>query len=220
MSGNFDGDVAEFELLSRAGESYDILKREMTAAGRRLVFYYIDGFVKAELMQKLMMHFTTLKYFGDGGTGAASRFAETVPAVEVDVTGDYETLVRMFMSGCTIMFCDGFGEEALVIDARTYPARDTAEPDNDRVMRGSRDGFVETSVSNVTLIRRRIRDPALTVEYFCVGSESMTDVSLVYMKGKADPGYVAYLHEKLKGIKTKSLTMGHRSLIETLVPTR
>ena len=74
-------------------------------------------------------------------------------------------LVLAVMSGCTVMLCDKFDANAIVIDLRTYPARSTDEPENDKVMRGSRDGFVETMIFNTAMIRRRIRDPKLTVKY-------------------------------------------------------
>ena len=45
----------------------------------------------------------------------------------------------------------------MTIDCRTYPARSVGEPEKDKVMRGSRDGFVETLIFNTALIRRRIR---------------------------------------------------------------
>ena len=51
-------------------------------------------------------------------------------------------------------------QACLVIDCRTYPARSVDEPDKDKSLRGSRDGFVETIVFNTALMRRRIRDPA------------------------------------------------------------
>ena len=58
------------------------------------------------------------------------------------------------------------------MDARSYPARETGEPEGDKVMRGARDGFVETLVFNTALIRRRIRDPQLTMSYLSVGRSS------------------------------------------------
>ena len=86
------------------------------------------------------------------------------------------------------------------------------EPENDRVMVGSRDGFVETLVFNTALIRRRVRDPHLTMQYFTVGKSSRTDVVLCYLEGQADPKYVAQLQKKLQQINTRALTMAHESL--------
>ncbi|MBR6708305.1 MAG: spore germination protein, partial [Clostridia bacterium] len=98
--------------------------------------------------------------------------------------------------------------------------RQTEELENDRVMRGARDGFVETLVFNTALIRRRIRDPRLTMAYHTVGRESRTDVVLCYMDGKADPKYVDYLKKRLQTLQTDALSMGHQSLAECLIRTR
>ena len=110
-----------------------------------------------------------------------------------------------------------FGKEAIVIDARTYPARDTAEPEGDKVMRGARDGFVETLIFNTALIRRRIRNPALTVSYLSVGKSSKTDIAVCYMQDRADLQYVEKLKKKLGSVQTDALSMGHESLAEVLI---
>lgn len=221
ITGNFDDDVAMMDSILRVDDNFDIIKRPMQIAGARLVMYYIDGFVKAELMQKLMVYLVSVKDFGDGSENAAQTFAEkSIPTVEVDVTNSVDTLVLMVMSGCTAFLCDGFGKNAIVIDARTYPARDAEEPENDKVMRGSRDGFVETLIFNTAMIRRRIRDTALTISYLNIGESTRTDVALCYMEGKADKDYVEELKAKLNGLKVKSLVLGHQSLTESLIRQR
>ena len=113
-----------------------------------------------------------------------------------------------------------FGESGIIIDARTYPARETAEPEGDKVMRGARDGFVETLLFNTALIRRRIRSPALTMSYLRVGSSSRSDIVVCYMSDRADASYVQKLKEKLQSITTDALVMGHESLAECLIQKR
>ena len=199
-------------------KSFDIIKREMEINSKKIVMYYIDGFITSATMQKLIMHLTTIKNFGSNREGDVENFIKTsVPAVEVDACYSLEKMITAFLSGCTLMIADGFGNGAVVIDARTYPARSTEEPENDKVMRGARDGFVETLIFNIAMIRRRIRTPNLTVEYHCIGEQSKTDVSLIYIDGKADPTYVKKLSSKLSSIKTDALPLGHQSLIECLI---
>ncbi len=218
LSGNFDLDVSRLDGILKVKENFDIIKRETTFGNVRQVFYYIDGFVKAESMQKLMMHFSSVKDFGDKSEGAASRFsAASVPAVEVDVQNVFDSLVFSVLSGCTVFLCEGFDANALVIDVRTYPARETSEPENDKVMRGSRDGFVETMLFNTAMLRRRIRDPELAVEYATAGKSSRTDLALCYIRTRADEKLVKQLREKLSSLKTDSVVLGHRSLIESII---
>jgi stage V sporulation protein AF len=129
-------------------------------------------------------------------------------------------MITSVMSGAALMLGSRFGSFAIIVDSRSYPARDTTEPQNDRVMRGPRDGFVETLISNTALIRRRIRDTNLTMAYECIGNESKTDVVLCYMADRADKKYVASIKEKLSELKVGTLTMGHQSLVEALIKTR
>lgn len=218
---DLDKNIEMMDRLLHYGDSFDLIKRIMTINGTRLIMYYIDGFVKGEEIQRLMLHFVTLKDFGDGSPGAAQRFADgCVPSAEVDVTDSVDSIITMVLSGCTAMFSEGFGAECIIIDARTYPARQATEPENDRVMRGSRDGFVETLIFNTAMLRRRIRDPRMTVQYISGGRSSRTDLALCYMKDKADTDYVKLLTKKLENMDADSLTMGHESIAETLIRKR
>ncbi|MBQ8392520.1 MAG: spore germination protein [Clostridia bacterium] len=215
---DFEENVRNIDTLLNVSENFDIIKKEMEIKGSRIVFYYVDGFVTAAIMQKIMMHLTSVTDFGDGSHSGAADFAKkSVPSVEVDPEYDVDKMCNAVLSGCSLMLCRGFGDGAIIIDARSYPARVTAEPENDKVMRGSRDGFVETLIFNTAMIRRRIRDTNLVVKYMSVGESSRTDISVVFIKGKADPKYVKEITDKISKIKTDALTMGHRSLIECLV---
>ena len=217
----FDENIDILDGILNVKENFDLIKREMQIGSQRVTMYYVDGFVTAALMQKLIMHLTTVKDFGNGKNGAVEKFVKTsVPSVEVDAVYDFDTIVTMVLSGCTAILAEGFGAGAVIVDARSYPARVTEEPGNDKVMRGARDGFVETLIFNTAMIRRRIRDPRLTVKYANVGERSKTDVAVVYIDGKADPVYVKQLYEKISSIKTDALPMGHQSLIECLIRKR
>ena len=221
LSGNFDSDVELLDRILRVDESFDMLKRELIYAKKRAVMYYIDGFVKAEMMQKLMMHLTTLEYLGDGSDNAAEFAAKSlIPSVEVDVTGSVDSIVLAVMSGCTAFISESFGDKCIIIDMRTYPARTTEEPENDRVMRGSRDGFVETMIFNTAMIRRRIRDPHLTISYINAGRASRTDMALCYMSDRADADFVKDLKHKLSSLDTDSVILGHQSISEMLIRDR
>ena len=221
LTGDFATDKKTMDTLLRCGESFDLLRRELIIGGSDAVMYYIDGFVKAESLQKMLQYLASVESTGDGSPGSAARFAaEHIPAAEVDVENDLDALVTSVLSGCEVFLCDGFGPDALVIDMRTYPARSVDEPDNDRVIRGSRDGFVETMIFNAAMLRRRIRDPRLTIKFASVGSESRTDIAICYIDGVADASYVDMLYKKITSLDVKALPMGHRSLIESIIRQR
>ena len=218
LSFDLEENIKALDEILRPRENFDIIKREMEINQSKVVMYYVDGFVTAAIMQKLMMHLTSVKDFGDGTENSAIEFAKkSVPSVEVDPVFDLDTIATMVLSGCSAILTSGFGNGAIIVDARSYPARVTEEPGNDRVMRGARDGFVETLIFNTAMIRRRIRDPQLTMHYLSVGQRSKTDISVVYLEDKADKKYVNSIIKKLQEIKTDALPMGHQSLIECLI---
>ena len=221
LGDDFRKNCERIDSLLRVDKSFDIIKREMKIAGANCVMYYIDGFVKAELMQKLMVYLISVKEIGDGGKDAAYTFAaKSVPTVEVDVTDSADNIILMVLSGCTAFLSEGFGPNAIIIDSRTYPTRSTEEPEGDRVMRGSRDGFVETLIFNTAMLRRRIRDTSFTVEYLNIGKRSRTDIAICYMDGIADAEYVSKLRANLESIDADSIILGHQSIAESLIRTR
>ncbi len=218
FSNKYSDNVAYMDTTLGVGESFDIIKRDIGVANESFTFYYIDGFIKDGVMQRLMQYFAGLKGFE---SMTPREFANRhVPYVEVDVTDSPGDAVRMVLSGAAVIFCTAWGDGCIVVDARTYPARTTQEPENDRVMQGARDGFVETLIFNTALLRRRIRDPRLTVTYVNLGGISQTDVAVCYMKGIADGDYVKAVIKRLREIRPTALTLGMQSVAECLIPRR
>lgn len=211
---DYSENVSLIDRLLAIDDSFDMLSKKVALDDGELTLYFIDGFAKDTVLQKLMMHILSTKKLK---VGAREFMETTMPYIETDVTDDVERMIFTVMSGGTLVLGSSFGSQALLVDSRTYPARETAEPEGDRVMRGSRDGFVETLIFNTALIRRRVRNPALSMKYFKIGRDSESDVVLCYMSDRADKKYVEWLSKKLSEIKTESLTMGHESLKECLI---
>ena len=217
LSNDYRANVKLMSSLLRVDESFDMLSKTLRVGDGELTLYYIDGFVKDTVMQKLMMNFTSKSSLSP----SAKEFTDSaVTYVETDVCDDVELLIQAVTSGASIVLGSSFGAWAVIIDSRTYPARETAEPEGDRVMLGARDGFVETLIFNTALVRRRIRNPMLTMTYMTVGSDSKTDVVLCYMADRADLDYVESLKKRLSQIRTGALTVGHESLAECLIKKR
>lgn len=217
LTDNYEQNIEFMRQRLRSRESFDVLEKTLKVDKGELTLFFVDGFAKDTVMQKLMMHFISVKKVSDN---AHDYMIKNLPYIETDVTDNVDAMITAVLSGCTLMLGSSFGAEAIIIDTRTYPARETSEPEGDRVMRGARDGFVETLIFNTALIRRRIRNPSLTMQYFPIGKDSRTDVVMCYMSDRADLKYVQSIAAKLKNIKTDSLTMGHESLKECLIKTR
>ena len=217
LTKDYKENVSFMNKALRVADSFDVLSKTLTLPDGELTFYFIDGFVKDTVMQKLMTQLLSVKKMPKT---AGELMRSALPYVETDVSADVDVMIRSVMSGATLMIGSSFGDEAVIIDSRTYPARETAEPEGDRVMMGARDGFVETLIFNTALIRRRVRNPALTMSYMTVGEDSKTDVVVCYMADRADLRYVENIKGRLAAVKTGALTVGHESLSECLIKKR
>lgn len=196
--------------------NFDIVYRTFETGGRTACLYFIDGFTKDDTLLKILQVFSGAKAetFPENMHGFSKRF---VPYGEVGLLTDSQDMILQLLSGVSCILIEGF-DECLTIDCRTYPARSVSEPDKDKVMRGSRDGFVETLISNTALIRRRIRDPMLIMEYMSTGESSHTDIAVCYMENRVDKKLLAEIQHRIKHLKVDALTMNQESLAECLFP--
>lgn len=198
----------------RSEQSFDLVRRDLIIADRKAALFFIDGLLKDDITEKILEFF--YKNVKSENFKSALYFSQSaVPYVEVEVTSDLKIICTDVLSGISALIIEDF-TEVILLDTRTYPQRSTSEPDNDKVLRGSRDGFVETLINNTALIRRRIRDTNLTVKAYSVGTQSHTDIAVIYMENKVDKKLLANLDKRLNAINVPSLTMNQQSLVEAL----
>lgn len=195
-------------------ESYDILQRNILVGNRTSTLYFVDGFTKDEALMKVMPALFSVA--PEDMPQTAEEFAEIyLPYAEVDFLTDYEQVVKNVLSGVSCLFIDNYST-CIAIDCRTYPARGVEEPQKDKSLRGSRDGFVETIVFNTALIRRRIRSSELIMEMKEVGTASKTDVAICYMKDRVNEDILMKVMRKIEQIKVDALPMNQQSLANQL----
>lgn len=128
-----------------------------------------------------------------------------------------EFLLGVLSGPVGVITLHGYG---YLLELRNYPGRQPDEPDNEKVIRGSRDGFAENILMNAGLIRRRIRDPQLRLELHKVSTLGQADVAIVYMKDIVNNKHLKWIKKRLDEIKHDGLTMSDKSLEEWLFKQR
>ncbi|MBO8170455.1 MAG: spore germination protein [Bacillaceae bacterium] len=194
-------------------KSFDVISKKLRFAGKEMQLYFVDGFAKDNIMMLITNHLASLEH-RELVPETLSKLIEThVTYLEVDKEKQVDKLITAVLSGPLVLVIDGY-DEALIIDARTYPARNPEEPDVERVVRGARDGFTETLIFNTALTRRRLRDPSLRMEYMQIGTRSKTDICIGYLEDVADPDLVKVVREKLQSIELDGLPMAEKTIEE------
>lgn len=148
----------------------------------------------------------------------ADYFFECFPYFAWELQTSKEKLLTAVLSG-QVAFITPSGV-SFTADLRSYPGRMPEEPDNEKVIRGSRDGFTENIIQNTGLIRRRVRDTSLRFELHQVTEKSQMDIAIVYLKEIANEEQLNYVRERIKKIHHDGLSMADKSLEEWLFKQR
>lgn len=214
ISSNYEENLAYMNKELRLDKNFDIVYRIIDVGERKALIFCVDGFTKNDMLEKLLEY--VCKELPEEFPKDAHEFSKImIPYTQVNLMDKWDDLITTLLSGMTLLFVDGY-EKGFVIDCRTYPARGVSEPDKDKVMRGSRDGFVETLTSNTALIRRRIRDPQFTIELRQAGRRSMTDIAICYINDRVDEKFLQDILKRIENLDVDALTMNQESLAECL----
>ena len=218
ISDNYMDNVQMFDKIIGVGRSSDIVSRDYLIGGRRARIWVIDGYGKDETLERMGAFWLSIRAEQLQTLGEMQAFADRfITFSETRVSDIVDDIVTSVLLGQTLLLVEGLSGAALV-DCKEYPARSVGEPIDGKVLRGSHDGFVEALVPNLALLRRRIRDPHLTMEGRKVGDRSRTDVALCYLDDRVDRKLLAELREKLQNIDARSLSMAQESVAEAIRP--
>ena len=218
ISNDYRENVRELDDLLGVGRSCDMVSRDYLIGGRRARLWVVDGFGSDSILERMGAFWLTLKPENVVGLTEMQDFLDRyITFSESNVTFDISDAVTSVFLGKSLLAVEGLAGMALM-DAKGYPSRSVNEPPDGKVLRGSHDGFVEAVVPNMALLRRRIRDPHLTMEGHKVGSRTHNDAVLCYLDDKVDQDLLRKLRGKLLGLDVRSLSMAQESLAEAIRP--
>lgn len=201
-------------------KSFDLLNREILIGERKSYFFFVDGLIDDDFMEKILSRCLSITKEEINETKNTTNFINKFIAhIEVDKENEVNKIISNILTGFVAILIDGF-DEAIILDIHSYPHREIEEPTKEQSLKGSKDGFVETLTTNTALIRRRIHDENLVFESLNIGNKSNTKVVVGYLDGLAHSDEVKLIKDKLNSINVRSLTMGDQSLVETLTKSK
>ncbi|AMM93741.1 spore germination protein [Peribacillus simplex] len=198
------------------GVSFDLGVRRVKVLRKDVHLYYINGLTDTEYIIGIL---DSLIHNRNSDIMSGKVF-DVIKGLlvhqSVEELATMDELVDKVLSGLIVLVVDG-KPIGLVVDVRSYPGRQPVEPDTEKVVRGSRDGFVENIIINTAITRRRIRDERLRFEMLHVGERSKTDISIGYIEDIADPDLIDIVRKELNSIEVDGITMADKTIEEFIV---
>jgi len=190
--------------LLNVGTSFDVIRREI-GKDVKVILYFLSSLADSERVNELNVSLML--------SNSEKYLSEQLSSGSVEKQSDIYKAFLSVSSGMSVVLCN---EKIYVVETRNYPSRGINEPDTEKTIRGSKDGFNENIIINVGLIRRRIRSEHFKCEIFKVGKNSNTDVVVSYMDDKVNENSLKEIIEKIKNINIDGLVMSDRALEEKI----
>jgi stage V sporulation protein AF len=218
ISKKLEDNLAVLEAELGYGVTFDLVFRKLKIAHKQSCLVFFDGFVNDVAVIHILRALQAVPRTGVTFHALKQDLYDRIPYFELSSADDLEAAMDQLLSGAMLLLVDGM-QEVVVLDVRQYVVRVSEEPALEKVTRGSRDGFVETALFNINLIRRRIRDPNLRFEALQVGRRSKTDVMIGYIKDVADPSLIQEVKDRIGAIDRDAIPMGGKNLEEYILGT-
>lgn len=174
--------------------------------GKKATLCYLDGLTDTAMLDEHIMEPLKRRYPDKLETGEVEEedILRTVTAVKVTPIYSMETAIEAILSGVTLLIPHR-AAAGFTIDAIKFDKRNISEPIAESVIRGPRDGFIETLQTNVALLRRRIRTPRLKLESLRRGTLTHTEIRFAYIEGVVDPELVEEVRKRLQRISLQTV---------------
>lgn len=198
------------------GISFDLNIRKIKILKKDIHLYCISGLCDSLSITHLLEELVEINDHEKLGSDVFKLVENRLVNYSVEQNDQLDYMIEKVLSGLAGVVVEG-GTKAFIIDVRSYPGRSPQEPDTEKVVRGSRDGFVENIILNSALTRRRIRDQRLRFEMIRIGTRSRTDVALGYIEDIADPDLLNILRKELKDLDVDGLPMADKTIEEFLM---
>ncbi len=194
--------------LKKRLPSEDILSYPFqTADGKNCLIFYADGVVNKQLLGDLVARpLSKLSAQKEGGRVAlnAETLKKSLLFPELKTVESFEDSVKEILDGNSLLLIDGVAQ-GFIVGAKLLPTRAVIEPPTDVAVKGPREGFVEDVKTNMALVRKRLKTPALRFETLRVGKQSETAVTLCWLEGISNGEVKAELAEKIQKIQIDNI---------------
>lgn len=190
-----------------AGDAPDLVVRHLHIAGgpeAAVVFFETLG--RAELVANQVIKPLThdaaqagLRVPSSAGGLEVWIREQVINSARVTVETDLREVVRELCHGKTALLVQGLAR-VIIVELLGLDTRNVQEPVGEPVVRGPRDGFVESLQTNMSLIRRRVGSPLLRFERLLLGRWTKTPVVITYLRGLAPDELIEEVRRRITAI--------------------
>lgn len=178
----------------------DLQNKHLSAA--RCCLIYIDGMVNNEIVNENIIEpflRADLSARIDEHDLPGELMQKVIVSNGISAECDVNKIVNAVLYGDSLLLLEGY-QQALIVNTQGWQSRAVTEPESSKVIRGPREGFTESILVNLSLLRRKILNPDLKFKYMSIGTRTQTKTCICYIEGLAREGIIKELEKRLGDI--------------------
>lgn len=204
MGCRYPGALTDDGIRGIFGGTADLVTRQLRCGPWTLYYYAIDGLTAGSDASDFVVHPVAERLQGDSMEELYAKALEgTVYNSVADDCPDLDAVALKLVNGFCVLLFPGAG--AVAYEVKTPEKRGIAPPQVENTVKGPKDAFVETSRTNTSLIRRHLRAPELRIWETQVGDKGLTNVSVLWLEGTAEPELVERMKNRISGLAVEAL---------------
>lgn len=173
--------------------------RELLIKDTKVFILYIPQITDRERLSNEIIR-PTINYRGKDTLTLEKMTKSVLYIDDILIDNDKEKIIDYILMGKSVIVL-GSEKKYIVADTLKVSKRDIKSPEIETTLRGAKDSFTENIDDNLSLIRYRIKDPALRVDKYIIGRRSKTNVAVVYVEDIANPQYISQVKKRLESIE-------------------
>lgn len=196
----FKNRIQNVKKITELLQSDDIIYFDFTAKETSLTAIYAES-----LSDKTMLGKQAIEPLQENGSfSSVDDVIKSVTLPETEKLSTFSDCIEKIIAGDAVIVVDGL-DKAISVSSKKPAARAVTEPPTASILKGPREGFVENSQTNMSLIRQRLKTPNLKYEKLTVGKQSQTTVGLVYISSIANKNLIDTIRSKIKKINVDGI---------------
>ncbi|QHW33195.1 spore germination protein [Paenibacillus rhizovicinus] len=178
----------------------DVIFRELKFGGStESLIVFLDGMVNVDVLDQHIIRALQRESPPLHDENAMDVLGAALSISNLQTVKTVQDAVSHIGNGCILLFVSGL-TQCFAMGLAKWEKRSIEEPGAESVVRGPREGFTETISVNRSMLRRKIKTPALKMLPFRIGRQTQTEVNIVYIEGIAGEALVAEAQERITGI--------------------
>ncbi len=204
LSKGYDENLEFIKNSFNEKENKDIIIREFTIAGEHKAFLaFIDGMTDRITINDFILRplLSKSKLDTEDSCSLDKIIKGVIETNQTLKVTDPNEVIFEILNGNTCLYVDGC-DYYISSETKGYEKRSVTTPQTEGVVRGSQEGFTENLRTNVTLVRKIIRNKDLSTEFLKIGKRNHNQCAVMYIKGLTNPAIVEEVKRRIKGLST------------------